>query len=448
MRTARLLHGHVLDLLAKMPEGSVHCCVTSPPYFGLRDYKLPPQIWDDAGGCAHAWALKDITVETGTGGNWTQGANGDELRTGRHQGRFKGDFRAAKAQTSFCRLCGAWRGSLGLEPTVQLYVAHIVQVFRAVRRVLRDDGTLWLNLGDGYAASKDLFGVPWRVALALQDQGWYLRSEIIWAKSAPMPESVRDRPTRAHEHIFLLSKRPTYYYDAAAVREPGTWPGQNRSSTDPAASHVPGTATHKGIRKRGALNGAHGTAGQDGNGMRMPDKWSNPAGRNMRTVWEIGPEPCPDAHFATFPSEIPRKAIAAGTSAAGCCSACGAPWRRETVRTGHVSRREPAHVPGNTVTKADSSGWAPATRPTNRWRPTCACGADAAPCVVLDPFLGSGRTGATALEMGRSFVGTDLSKTYLETIARPAIQNALQAHIGEEEPPRIVVDPLDQGKLW
>lgn len=544
VRTTTLYHGHVLDVLAGLREGSFQCCVTSPPYWGLRDYKLPPQVWDAAPGCAHEWG-EPVKTQGMSGGV------GRGTISGPQQGAIKGDDLRFQGSSTTCCICGAWRGCLGLEPTVQLYVQHMVQVFRAVWRVLRDDGTLWLNLGDSYAYAggaglqgargqrfgrrhtqepllrhrasdggtkpKNLMGVPWRVALALQDDGWFLRSEIIWSKPAPMPESVRDRPTRAHEHIFLLTKsgapqfwvhrdgkgtrsRPAaeyrwvhkdwgvevpiapdnwrdkespwkrinlwtahdYFYDADAVREPISAAVEARpykqvfNSAREDVGQPGASPPRRGcVTKRGFLEGAHGTAGHDGNGMRMPDKWSNPAGRNMRTVWEIGPEPCPDAHFATFPSEIPRRAILAGTSAAGCCAACGAPWARETVRRferqADVSGARSVRGNGTTKGQAPENGWQGVPRgrtasTTTGWRPSCECGDGPAPCIVLDPFLGSGRTGVTALELGRSFVGIDLSHAYLETIARPAIEAALQAQVGEEEPP--VLSVVEQGSLW
>lgn len=484
MRTATLYSGHVLDILPRLPAGSIQCCCTSPPYFGLRDYKLPPQIWDGEPGCAHEWGPESLRG----------GPAGAQGATTQRAGRANAAEQARSHDSlgTFCRFCGAWRGSLGLEPMVGLYVQHVVQVFAAVWRVLRDDGTLWLNLGDSYASTgghsdkacnerrgayrigtrpehedrrfrqggefkpKDLIGAPWRVALALQDAGWYLRSEIIWSKPAPMPESVRDRPTRAHEHIFLLSKSPTYFYDSDAVREPDKGTDHPRTilagqpSLDPSGGTM---APHRGIR---TVNGRDGT------------------GRNMRTVWEIGPEPCPDAHFATFPSEIPQRAILAGTSAAGCCGRCGAPWVRVTARRFELTQKQRR---GDNGAKPmdESNGWqgfprGRTTSTTTGWHPTCDCfpwprecpgpahtveeakariaglrGAPV-PCTVLDPFLGSGRTGITALGLGRSFTGIDLSETYLERIARPAIEAALQAHVGEKEPP--VLSVVEQGSLW
>lgn len=215
-----LYQGHVLDVLRAMPAESVHCIVTSPPYFGLRNYKLPPQVWGGEPGCEHDFAEEELRVEVGSG-NWTQAENGPGLASGRPQTRFRGDYKAARENTEwatvrrgFCLRCSGWRGSLGLEPTPGLYVQHLVEIFREVRRVLRRDGTLWCNLGDSYAASpkgnlngqdksgltstrtqeqspvgiaksgvglkpKDLLGMPWRVVFALQADGWWLRSGVV-----------------------------------------------------------------------------------------------------------------------------------------------------------------------------------------------------------------------------------------------------------------------------
>ena len=229
--------GDVLDRLRDMPDESVHCCITSPPYWGLRDYGLPNQLWGGDPSCDHQWGEQIVRHEHGTPGPNAQAGN--TLR----------DTKPKKTQRgSYCGECGAWRGCLGLEPSVELYLEHLVEVFREVWRVLRSDGTVWLNLGDAYSGSggahtldhanpgisnsaqrggvatyridggrgvpklsnglkpKDLIGLPWRVAFALQADGWWLRSTVIWAKPNPMPESVTDRPTLAHEYLFLLTK--------------------------------------------------------------------------------------------------------------------------------------------------------------------------------------------------------------------------------------------------
>jgi len=304
-----ILQGDVHDQLKNIPDGTVRCCVTSPPYWGLRDYGV--------------------------------------------------------------------EGQLGREPTPDAYVAAMVEVFREVRRVLADDGTLWLNLGDSYVGpprgnkngwegsglagiqsetyqatlnagtattidksklvglkSKDLIGIPWRVAFALQADGWYLRSDIIWSKPNPMPESVTDRPTKAHEYIFLLSKSAKYYYDAKACAEPTVntrKPG--RSITD--------TRT------------THGTGGGNSGLNNLMSRYHNgdaPTTRNRRSVWHIATHPYKGAHFATFPPALIEPCILAGSA------------------------------PGDTV---------------------------------LDPFLGSGTTLAVAKQHGRNGIGCELNPEYV-----------------------------------
>jgi DNA modification methylase len=220
-QTWHLLTGDVRERLADLPAASVQCCVTSPPYWGLRDY--------------------------GTD------------------------------------------GQLGLEPTPDAYVASMVAVFREVRRVLRDDGTLWLNVGDSFS-DKQLQGVPWRLAFALQADGWYLRSDIIWNKPNPMPESVTDRPTKSHEYVFLLTKSARYFYDAEAIKEPAKdWGTRDRTNWRGKVNSPAGPQT-------GCTNANHAASG-----------------RNARSVWTITTQPYPDAHFATFPEALPERCIKAGT---------------------------------------------------------------------------------------------------------------------------------------
>jgi DNA modification methylase len=315
----------------------------------------------------------------------------------------------------------------------------MVAVFREVWRVLRDDGTLWLNLGDSYGADnnrngigsddpkwggddtkrtakhhknlgrterstglkpKDLIGVPWRVAFALQADGWYLRSDIIWSKKAPMPESVTDRPTRSHEYIFLLSKQPRYFFDSDAVRE------------------SPSKGSHGGGHANWTGNSGH-TNGIGSHTFHQP----NPAGRNLRSVWHLGPEPFPGAHFATFVTEIPRRAVKAGTSERGVCPQCGAPWKR-VVDGGFTDRSasKSLYPDGSTASRLaqlrqaarQSGGEYTNNKHTTGWRPTCTCDAgDPVPATVLDPFNGAATTGLVCQQLGRHYVGLDLSPEYL-----------------------------------
>jgi DNA modification methylase len=236
--------GDALEVLREIPSGVVQCCVTSPPYWGLRDYGHRRWFSGDNPDCEHG-EVKEAGYEghRGNKGQVPQTKWPNQQEYPQH----------SEAKLYSCQQCGAWYGQIGLEPTPEEYVRHLVEVFREVRRVLRDDGTFWLNLGDSWAndskwggttsgkhaeglhgtpvgrgkrttglKSKDLVGIPWRVAFALQDDGWFLRSDIIWEKGNPLPESVKDRPTKSHEYIFLLTKNANYFYDIDAIREPHT----------------------------------------------------------------------------------------------------------------------------------------------------------------------------------------------------------------------------------
>ena len=316
-----IYQGHVLDILKQMEPESVQCVVTSPPYLGLRDYGLEPQIWeapdlvDCPYKCEHEWG-NSLSPRGQSGWHTFEhkyhspGSHKTTLGS-----KLKNEPEIPAGHGQFCQLCGAWRGSLGLEPTSELYVKHMVEIFREVRRVLRKNGTLWLNLGDSYAANrsyqvtdskhisvgntkssqvplnlkpKDLCGIPWRVAFALQNDGWWLRSDIIWSKNNPMPESVTDRPTRSHEYIFLLTKSARYFFDQDAVRENATWERWGKQTC---------IKKYRGIKPIDMDS--------------LENRRS--LGRNVRTVWTISTQPFPDAHFATFPPKLVEPCIKAGS---------------------------------------------------------------------------------------------------------------------------------------
>jgi DNA modification methylase len=330
----RILTGDVRSMLATLEPQSVQTCVTSPPYWGLRDYGVD--------------------------------------------------------------------GQLGLESTPESYVAAMVDVFREVRRVLKDDGTIWVNLGDSYAGvgaqtggtnskengrraermftnsykkltvdlkSKDLVGIPWMVAFALRADGWYLRSDIIWSKPNPMPESVTDRPTKAHEYIFLLSKSRSYYYNAQSIAEPASdamfaqmdqgYEGDGRKDYDAAGVQNPssvkariiGNARKRADRFGGNKHGEDSTKHSDGS------IYTGNITRNKRSVWTVTTQPYPDAHFATYPEKLIEPCILAGSK------------------------------------EGD---------------------------LVLDPFTGSGTTGAVAIRLQRNFVGCELNPAYVQ-LARKRI---------------------------
>lgn len=394
MRNVVLL-GDVREKLREIPDGVVQTCVTSPPYFGLRDYNVSGQI--------------------------------------------------------------------GLEPTPEAFVEQLVNVFREVRRVLRDDGTLWLNLGDSFVSKpykadnpqgfskgskphiqvkqspigllhnrkedlasvglkpKDLIGIPWRVAFALQADGWYLRSDVIWHKPQVMPESVTDRPTKSHEYIFLLTKNERYFYDAEAVKEPCVSGPSDIRKMEEKLDRIGGRT----FDNNDPLNKANASTH-----LGQKRGVGDPSGRNRRTVWTIGPKPYKGAHFATFPDTLPEICIRAGTSEKGSCPSCGAPWKRLLERQGGKSVR------GGAKTSAkNEAGLVPAfngyddgsvdpTFTTVGWEPTCECPEhEPVPCVVLDPFSGSGTTLAVAKYLRRDYLGVELNPEYHKLIKerlRPA----------------------------
>lgn len=315
-----------MTLLRALPDKCVNCVVTSPPYFGLRDYGV--------------------------------------------------------------------KGQIGLEPTPVQFVQTMVVVFREVRRVLRDNGTCWLNFGDSYVSGevgrhdqksghwisghssvkgngeprqysrpdtglqpKNLIGIPWRVAFGLQDDGWILRSDIIWHKPNPMPESVTDRPTKAHEYVFLLSKRQSYWYDSEAIREDFA----DERNGDPGKYNRTSQAAKGANRDRqdtGFLNNGAGWT----RGLEL-------GGRNRRSVWTVTPEPTPLAHFATFPTKLIEPMILAGCPVGG---------------------------------------------------------------LVLDPFMGSGTTAIVARKLGRHYLGCDLNPNYV-ALAKDRLRLPFQEPIVKRE---------------
>jgi len=371
-----ILVGDCRETLKTIPDGSVNCCVTSPPYWGLRDYGTAKWEGGTDPECDHVVESK----------HQKQG------KTSARAGRSNSESQRNDNFSAVCDRCGATRidSQIGREASPELYVARLVAVFREVKRVLRDDATLWLNLGDSYASdnkwggstgekhsselhgepvgrskrnsglkTKDLVGIPWRVAFALQADGWYLRQDIIWSKANAMPESVIDRCTKAHEYIFLLAKSQKYYYDADAISEPFI-------------SNVRTT------RERGTEPSQKRALGQ----AQQAGAYSPTGRRNRRSVWTVSTEPCKSAHFAVFPTKLIRPCILAGCPAGG---------------------------------------------------------------TVLDPFFGAGTTGVVCTELSREYIGCELNPKYAAIAKRRIAQTTPDMFTAEEA---ASVDTADDPTLF
>lgn len=403
----KIIIGNCLDELAKLPAKSVQCCVTSPPYFGLRDYGTAE--WDGGNlDCDHL--VGRFAVAEG-------GAVVSKKQNSNHGS-------GTRQASSICPKCGAKRidEQIGMEETPTEFIQNLVAVFRAVRRVLRDDGTLWVNLGDSYAANrtyqvkdtkhptnlenskgsivpdglkpKDLMMMPARLALALQADGWWLRSDIIWFKTNPMPESVLDRPTSAHEHMFMLTKTRRYFYDWQAVRE--------------------GTEVY--TRKAGGYEDpACIVPGKNNKGRSLQERDTITVGHHMRDVWDVQVRPYKGAHFATFPEKLVEPCIKASTSEHGACGKCGTPYQR-IVERGPRIKRTVENGMGNGEL-SDGKRFGDSSTKTIGFKADCGCkDSTPTPCVVLDPFSGSGTTGAVAVRMGRQYICIELNPAYKKLI--------------------------------
>lgn len=442
--------GDALTVLKTLPSESVHCCITSPPYLGLRDY--------------------------GTA-QWEGGDPECDHLVPSHQGQT--GQRADRSFTAFvpfreeCGKCGAHRidQQIGLEPDLESWVAALVAVFVEVRRVLRSDGLCFVNLGDSYwngggekrdgghgfvdggkqkllAAKgsllqskmedaglkpKDLIGQPWRLAFALQADGWYLRSAFPWVKRSAMPESVQDRPTSALEYIFMFSKSQRYYCDMTAVRKitgnEMSWEEYDRRTAPGATWESGGLSFYAGKNKH---DGGH----------------SHPSGRNLRNAdfWYESLVPpyglvgmgddivgldvvnagTDEAHYAAFPERLVLPLVKMGTSEHGCCSECGAPWMRQVTKQGGTTSSwvdhakdatEGYHGKGATAAALAYESGEYQVR-TIGWAPGCKHEAPTQHAIVLDPFAGTGTTCAVAAKAGRDYLGIELSPAYVEMAER------------------------------
>lgn len=379
MTTYRVLHGDCRETLKTLPDESVHCVVTSPPYFNLRDYGESEQI--------------------------------------------------------------------GLEDTPEAFVTSLVTVSREIKRVLHSTGTFWLNLGDSYGQHKQLLGIPWRVAFALQADGWVLRQSIVWAKSKTMPEPVRDRCTRAHELIFMFAKEPRYYYDHVAIKEPI---GESMQKMIEKGPKQVSSWKHDAHSRFGKASANHVFSSEQ--------SLQNVAqGRNKRDVWLVNPKPYAGAHFAVYPPDLIEPCILAGTSAHGACADCGTPWVRDHNNSwrpdcecrGNLTYEEVVIPAKMTPEEVAQTGWstnksgeyhgqnakdyasamaqgasdvkrriienATKDRRKNGWVYRSDVPLEehpVVPCVVLDPFGGSGTTAGVAIKHGRQAILCELNPDF------------------------------------
>jgi len=427
-----------------LANDSIHCCIASPPFFGLRVYEgVEPSVWGGNAGCQHMWDKTTIPPQ-----------HGDDGITGSTLGGGKTTQTQSQRQattSAFCQLCGAWRGCLGNEPDVDSYVSHLVQVFREVKRVLHPSGVVWINLGFSYAGSwgnyapggikskqrpqtkegkrwerkaygdtgflpstanahgykpKDLIPIPWLVAIALQRDGWWLRSAPTWVKKNSLPESATDRPTTSHEQWLMLTKNAKYYYDGGAVRMPST--GQNGQAVNfvrMTKDHLTPNQTaiqHREDRQPTTDTGSRNRRTSDfffesldqlitdqcrylqhlrhirDNGGMLLDEDGNPLGLVFNT------RGYKEAHFATFPPSMIRPLVECSTSERGVCPECGAPWGRVVKKSTHFEGG--SGKAGRTAAEVNASGkWAGMQYGENiklgpvvdiqtiGWRPACAC---------------------------------------------------------------------------
>ncbi len=343
--------------------------------------------------------------------------------------------------------------SYGLEPTPELYVQHTVEILREIKRVLRKDGVVFWNIGDSYYGSwqnysggsrgagkqrpivkgshaqnpvwegmegsrppgtqkhgclkpKDLCLIPFRVAIAAQEDGWWVRSDIIWSKPNPMPESVTDRPTNSHEYILMFTKSAKYYWDADAVREP----------------HQEASIKRDKAGFKAAFKGRHTMPGENRPHSTDHNGFNNLAGRNIRSVWSFPTQPYPEAHFAVFPEKLPETCIKASTPEVGCCSNCGSPWERIlekglTAHDGETATIIPQSAKGGRLAllrqaARERGGEYVNETKTIGWQPTCKCNADKVPSIVLDPFAGAGTSLWVAKKLNRQAIGYEISEEY------------------------------------
>lgn len=439
--TNQIIQGNALEVLPTLPEGMVDMIFTSPPYWALRAYAgAEPQIWDARPGCRHRW--QEIKV-----GPMRGKETGDWVRPSRRENPGKGE-----RSSSFCSRCGAWRGSLGLEPRIGLYIQHLTAIFEAAKRVLADYGSLWVNISDTFYGSGDhhvnrqrcqgkqflkrnaeetevlplerptqngelpakcLSAIPERLIISLIEHGWIYRNRLVWWKPNVLPESVADRFTIDYELLLFFTKRPRYYFKRQFE------PGQQSTLKRYQATLLPIVGGNKYTETPEGVLGASRFSGQ---------QVQPYADRTVRSVWSISSAPRSDKiHFATFPPKLLKRPIDACCPTRVCLK-CGKPvlpmWETVTHAV-HIPKTRP-EPQGDFLTAGAGQkvgGWDMKERPCLKehrlkgWK-ACDCNAGFRRGLVLDPFMGSGTTALVARKMGRDYLGIELVPAYIELAKR------------------------------
>jgi len=457
----KIIQGHALNILPKLPAESVNCCVTSPPYWGLRDYGIEPVIWDGDKDCKHEWGNKTITLKHKSG----------ETNPGK-ESWFKNRGASDDKGNCFCLKCGAWRGSLGLEPTFELYIKHLCDIFDEVKRVLRKDGTCWVNLGDSYGGSqgknagwpdsktrakvpqqlkpkqyaKSLLDIPYRFSIEMTNRGWIKRNTIIWEKPNCMPSSANDRFTIDFEYLFFFTKNNKAIFwtnektlECVGKKPLGTkgiegkdWEWKNNKKVSLWTGHdywfeqqfeeykypldrwggiyTDGNVPNSKYLKEN-IDPAQIT--------KRPRSFRpNEQGRNKRAVWTIPTHPFPEAHFAVYPEgliEIPIKA--------GCpefiCKKCGKA-RVKIYKKGdlisscdYLPMAKKKQIGLNKYHEKDPYGALPKRELKEIDYSDCGCNAGFESGIVLDPFMGAGTTALVALKQRKRFIGIEIKQEYI-----------------------------------
>ncbi len=399
-----LYQGHALEVLKELPDESVDCVMTSPPYWGLRTYKTEPIIWGN-GHCEHEWITDEFKQHAGRGDCQSSKKYSDQE-----------PVPDMILKRDFCLKCHAWKGELGLEPTIELYIEHLMLIFTEVKRVLKKAGTCWVNIDDSYSGSggtgnqfgqiekgigivrpvqnnpaKSLCLIPERFCLAMVNSGWILRNRIAWFKPNPMPESVKDRFTTCWEYVYFFTKSRKYWFEQQFEK-----------------------ADYDGLPERKLYDAKWGLEND-----QQAFKVMN-GSRNKRDHWEITTEPYPDAHFATYPEKLCETPILSGCPSM-ICSKCGK-IREKLYKKGftdHNGDTQTQYPIGSSANRLALLRQASRENGSEYFNNTqflgysdCGCNAGFYPGTVLDPFGGSGTTGAVAKKLARKFIQIELNPQY------------------------------------